>query len=73
MKKTDNRRMQENRMMEMCCCCCCSSNQKKKNKKHSQAEKSIAEIACAGRPERMPAIFLTFFKRNANEQHKNRQ
>ena len=36
MKKTDNRRMQENRMMEM------------------------------------PAIFLTFFKRNANEQHKNR-
>ena len=43
------------------------------NKKHSQAEKSIAEIACAGRPERMPAIFLTFFKRNANEQHKNRQ
>ena len=72
MKKTDNRRMQENRMMEMCCCCCCSSNQNKEKEETFAGRKSIAEIACAGRPEQMPAIFLTFFKRNANEQHKNR-
>ena len=42
-------------------------------KKTDAGRKSIAEIACAGRQERMPAIFLTFFKRNENEQHKNRQ
>ncbi len=62
-------------MMEMCfCCCCCSSNQnKEKNKKTFAGRKSIAENCMCGQAGTNACyFFLTFFKRNANEQHKNR-